>query len=157
MGHRSHASLSAADVRAIREKAGFDAIYPFLTGVCQFFEDLAGLREDGYVTTEWVRGTWGRTIQFWWIILEPSVRQGRIVEDDPMGNRAFEALNGLMRELDVKERHQAWEPSPEFIDRRLDAMIAQITALLRMEQEAKSGLIPSPPTPAAEPVLGEGT
>lgn len=89
----------------------------------------------------------------WWIILAPSIRQGRVIEDDPVANRAFEALNDLMREMDVKERHQAWEPSPEFIERRLDAMIAQITALLRMEQEAKSGSVPArlPVTPEPSP------
>ena len=142
-------------VLAVRQKAGFDAIYPFL-GITTFFEDLEALREERHVTTEWVWGNWGRTIQFWWQILAPSIEQGRIVEDQPTGNQAFEALNRLMRETDVKEGEKPWQPSAEFIDRRLDAMIAQITALLRMEQEAKSGSVPTglAVTPEPSPAAG---
>ena len=146
-----HSRLQVA--LAIRPQAEFDAIYPFLTGITQFFNDLEALREDGRITADWVRDNWGRTINFWWHILAPTIEQGRI-SHQPTGNTAFEALNRLMREMDIKEGDKPFEPSVEFINHRLDAMIAQMTAHLRMEQEAASGLLPTVPAVAAQPFFG---
>ena len=128
---------------SLRGAAGFDQLYPFLTPVCTFFEDMAGLQKKGHIDTRYVWETWGRTIQFWWAILAPTIEQGRVVEDQPKGNSGFEALNPLMRDLDRRHGEQLFVPDPEFINRRLDAMIVQIKASLRMEQDARAGVIPT--------------
>src|SRR5205823_5735227 len=127
----------------LRRGDGFDALYPFLGTFVQFFEDLAALREKGHVQTKYVWDSWGRTIQFWWALLAPTIEEGRLVEDQPEGNRGFEILNQVMREMDVKAGQKPLVPDPAFISRRLDAMITQITVQLRMEQDAKAGTIPT--------------
>lgn len=135
----------------IRQGEGFDALYPFLTPVCTFFEDLADLQKKGHIDTRYVWESWGRTIQFWWAILAPTIEQGRIVEDQPKGNSGFEDLNRLMRAMDSDHGERLFVPDAEFINRRLDAMIQQATASLRMEQDAKTGIIPTASTVAHKP------
>ena len=130
----------------LRKGEGFEAVYPVLTAVCQFFEDLAVLQQKGHIDTEYVWVSWGRTIQFYWAVLEPHVVQGRIVEDDPHGNSGFESLNRLMRAMDRKHGQPPFTPGTEFINRRLDAMITRMTALARMDLDARAGVIPTAPT-----------
>jgi hypothetical protein len=127
----------------VRHGEGFEAVYPVLTAVCQFFEDLAVLQEKGHIDSQYVWVSWGRTIQFYWTVLKPHIEQGRVVEDDPQGKSGFEALNGLMRQMDMKHGQQPFVPSAEFINRRLDAMITRMTVLARMELDARSGVIPT--------------
>jgi hypothetical protein len=127
----------------IRQGSGFEAIYPVLTSVCQFFEDMAGLRERGHIDTYYVWESWGRTIQFWWTILKPSIEQGRIVEGQPNGNAPFENLSRLMREMDAKQGEPPFEPNREFVNRRIDAMISQAIALQRIEQSPLAGVSPA--------------
>ena len=77
-----------------------------------------------------------------------------MVEEQPEAYRPFEELNQLMREMDVKAGGKPWVLDSEFKNRRLDAMITQITVELRMERDAKTGAIPasvatSVPAPSA--------
>ena len=133
----------------LRRGDGFDAIYPVLTPLCTFFEDMASLQEAGHVESRFVWESWGRTIQFWWTILRPSIEQGRIAEDQPEGNRGFENLSALMRKMDADNGIRPFTPDPEFITRRLDAMIAQATFLLRIERDPPSETAPKAPKPPA--------
>ena len=57
----------------LRRGDGFDALFPYLTTFVRFFDDLAALREKGHVQTEYIHEAWGRTIQFWWALLAPTV------------------------------------------------------------------------------------
>jgi len=127
----------------LRNGDGFDELYPFLTEFVTFFGDMADLREKGHIPTQYVYENWGRTIEFWWGLLRPTIEQGRLVEDQPEGNRPFEELNALMRNLEIKDGNRPLDLNPEFVNRRLDAMIVQMTTQLRAEQEAKAGVIPT--------------
>ena len=102
---RGSEEISALDgvSLTIRRGGGFEAIYPVLTAVCQFFDDLAGLQEKGHIDADSVWQSWGRTVQFWWAALEPSIIEGRVVENSPKGNARFERLNELMYVMDAKD------------------------------------------------------
>ena len=65
-----------------------------------------------------------------------------MVEDQPEGNGGFENLKRLMQEMDARNS-QPFVVTPEFVQRRLDAMIVQLTTLLRLEHEAQAGVIPT--------------
>jgi hypothetical protein len=134
----------------IRQGEGFDAIHPFLTPVCAFFEDLASLQEKGHIDNRYVWESWGRTIQFWWAILASSIEQGREAEDQPEGNEGFENLNRLMQEMDTKHGQRPFMPDRAFINRRLDGMIEQATASLQIERDARAGLIPTASAPTSK-------
>jgi hypothetical protein len=62
-----------------------------------------------------------------------------------------------MREMDLRAGEKAFLPDAEFINRRLDAMITQITAQLRMDRDAKVGTIRTLPTVASEPAAAPPT
>ncbi len=52
------------------------------------------------VHTKYLWESWGRTIQFFWAVLAPSIKEGRVVENQSEGNGGFEKLNVLMRGMD---------------------------------------------------------
>lgn len=116
---------------------------PTLTQVCDFFDDIALLQERGHLSRKDVWADWNRTVEFWWTMLAPAVRQRRQLY--PGDYEPFEQLNTLMRELDRKAgRVNTFDPATT--GRMLDGLIVGLSATLRLEQESRAGVIPTSPT-----------
>ena len=122
-----------------------DGVPPTMVPMADFFDDIAMLQEAGHLTRKEVWLDWNRTVEFWWTVLTPAIRQMRLLH--PGEYETFERLNALMRKLD-RVAGQANEFDPVTISRMLESFIAHLTAILRLDQESKAGVIPTAPEPS---------
>lgn len=121
---------------------------PTLTEVANFFEDLATLQNHGHLRLEDTWEEWGRAVQIWWALAKPMVLDGR--ERDSSLFTGWEQLNDRLGRLDRRSGRmlnldaaylEAWVPS----------QIAMLIARLRLDQEARDGVIPSWQPEVGEP------
>ena len=124
-----------------------DDVPPMTFAIADFFEDIAMLQDGGHLSRKDVWLDWNRTVEIWWTILAPAVQQRRLLYT-PSDFEGFERLNALMRKLD-RTAGQVNEFDPVTISRILDDLIVYVTASLRLDQEARAGIIPTAPERSA--------
>jgi len=112
-----------------------------------FFANLGELFEAGYLSVAEISNSWGRAIQIWGALLAPTVEHQRELEGVP-------DLYDLSRLVTALHEFEAKRGTPRLrldqpkLSELLDYAIETNTAMLRLEQEWKSGVIPTaPPAP----------
>lgn len=132
-------------LRALIELAeGNRRLTPALDHVGGWFDGLAEARYNGHIRPKYAVEQWGLVSQIYWAIVSPILPELRAA--DPglwktwerwlMEVRALEGKAGVVQDL-----------SPERIARWLPETIEYYIARLRIEQEMKSGVIPTWPIP----------
>lgn len=122
--------------------------------LADFIENLDDLHEEGYISLKEIAYSWGRSIQVYWALLAPVIRQQRLDDGDSGLYEGFEHLSTQLRQRDVKIRTQPLNLDPSTFPDLLDELIRRNTEKLRQEQGWKSGVIPTAPaivTQAAVP------
>lgn len=114
------------------------ALYP----VANFLEDIATLQDHGNLRLVFTWEEWGRALQFWWALCVPIIREIR--KGDPGLWKQWEKLAVVMGDLDRKAGTAVTYDAARLaqdVPRSIDRIIEQ----LRLEQEARAGLIPAWP------------
>jgi hypothetical protein len=122
---------------------------PAIEKVGGWFDGTAGLIEHGYIPARMVWQQWGEVGQTFWAVFRPALEERRKIEPglwkdwehwlDDVVDRDRKA--GTVRDL-----------SPSYLARWIPETIAYYIASLRLEEEAKHGVIPTWPVP--EPSSG---
>lgn len=118
---------------------------PTLTEIGNFFEDLATLQNHGHLRLEDTWEEWGRSVQIWWALARPMVLEDRA--RDPALFTGWERLNSRLGALDRRFR-RALDLNAENLATWVEDQITKLIARLRLDEEMRSGVIPSwPPEP----------
>lgn len=118
--------------------------------LCGFFEDLADLQEQRYVSLAEVLSTWGQSVVAYWTVLQPVIQQERAKAGD-----AYPAFERLAQQVVQVARRRGLDyglPETE-IAAFLDGQIGRNTARLRILRDVSAGIIPTEPAapPAPDP------
>jgi hypothetical protein len=114
-----------------------------------FFVDLGNLHEEGYISLNEITDSWGRPIQIWGALLAPVVQRQRVIEGIP-DMWDFHKLMAGVRELEAKRGIPLLQLDQSTLPELLDFVIEHHTANQRLEQEWKSGVIPTAPATVAQ-------
>ena len=116
--------------------------------VMEFFTDVAGLLEEGYISFKEVEDNWGLSIQVWAALLREPIREEREHDRDPLILSDIEPLVARLRARLVARGGQPPEIDAASTPEYLDVLIARNTASLELMRDLESGVIPRPPVPA---------
>ena len=122
---------------------------PALFDIGQFFDRIALLQRHGDVALRTVWEEWGYAIQLWWLRCAAAVAEER-GQSGPGFWEDWEKLAHVMAELD-RRRGRRPIGDDDVRGHVLSVSISDLIERLRLEQEAKSGVIPTwPPAPVPE-------
>ena len=138
----AYARLALALDLKYEERSGhtFEKARPLL----DFFANLDDLHEAGYLSVAEIWNSWGRAIQVWTALLASTVEHQRELENAPElydGSRLLSAV----RAFGAKRGTPPVSLDAATLSEYLDYAIESNAAMLRFEQEWKSGEIPTPP------------
>lgn len=145
----SHARLVAAIWRKHSDGRDPDpATQMAIVWVGNFFENLADLYGQRYISWAEVEDTWGASLVRWWIVLRDP-----ILELSEGGAREYPGFQGLAeRALEKgRKRGEKWAVADQDLPRLLDFHIAINAARLRMLRDIELGVIPEEPAPRTPP------
>jgi hypothetical protein len=136
-----------ARLAALMAVAAGEARFPEIVGlVGNFFAEMAALRTHRHLrpTDSWE--IWSGQVQFWWALVRRWLPEIRARNPGIYGE--FEALAATMAELDDKQG------VPNFIvddvGPRIDREIRRLLERVRLERDAREGVVPTwPPVDAA--------
>jgi hypothetical protein len=113
-----------------------------------FFANMAALRAHQHLrpTDSWEM--WSAQVQFWWALQVPWIHTYRARNPGAYGE--FEELAATMADLDRKEAVPNFEIDD--LGSRMDREIRRLIERLRLERDARQGLVPTWPIP--EPMPG---
>lgn len=117
---------------------------PAIEKVGGFFDGTAGAIENGYVPARMAWQEWGEAGQTYWALFRPVLEERRKTE--PLLWKQWE---GWIAHLDDRDRKAGTvrDLSPSYLARWIDEAIAYYIGSLRLEEEAKRGVIPTWPVP----------
>ena len=116
-----------------------------MTGtLLNFFVDLENLRDEGYITLKEIALNWGRPLQVWSALLAPVVERQREIQGLP-DLFDMHKLIGELRHWEAKHGMPLMPLDQSELAGKLDFVIQQHTAHMRLDQAWKSGVIPTPP------------
>lgn len=139
--HRLATLIHAAETRPGWPPALFD--------IGQFFERIALLERHGDVALRTVWEEWGYAIQVWWLRYAAAIAEER-GRSGPGFWEDWEKLAHVMAEVDRRRRRRPIGDE-DVRGHVLSVSISDLIERLRLEQEAKSGVIPTwPPAPVPE-------
>jgi len=125
---------------------------PALAIVGNFFANMAALRQHRHVRPSDSWETWSGQVQFWWALQVPWLSETRARNPGIYGE--FEELAATMAALDRRNR----VPNFDIVDLepRIQREIGRLIERLRLERDAKRGVVPTwPPAPKPSAVDGE--
>lgn len=109
-----------------------------------FFVDLGNLHEEGHISVKEIGANWGRPILVWTALLTPVVERLRASQGVPDLYDSRKLLVEL-REQEAKRGIPPLQLDQPKLAELLDFIIENHTATLRLNQEWKSGVIPTAP------------
>lgn len=100
-----------------------------------FFENLAGLHAQRFISLSEIETTWGRPIRVFWVLLKPAILEQRQLYRGDQVWEGFESLNNLLVEMRERVRGE-----PEVLDDAalafwIDHAIDVYSSMLRDEWE----------------------
>jgi len=117
---------------------------PAIEKVGTFFDGTAGAIENGYVPARMAWQQWGQASQTFWAAFRPVLEERR--KTDPGLWKAWERWVADMDDRDRKAG-TVREISPSYLAHWIPDTIAYYIGSLRLEEEAKRGVIPTWPVP----------
>ena len=137
----------AAMIHVVEGRPGWP---PPLFDIGLFFERLALLESHGDVALRSIWEEWSFPVQAWWMGNAAAIAEERR-KSSPRLYAKWEHLVQVMADLDRREGSPPVDVGPGGL-RLWSLSISDLVERLRLEQEAKSGIIPtwSPPPPAEE-------
>lgn len=114
---------------------------PALAAVGSFFERMAQLEQHGDIRLEDLWESWSSAVQLWWLRDEASIREDRT----KIGPMLWGGWERLARDMSHLDRRRGVVPDDAARGYALSVMIADLIERLRLEQEAKAGVIPTWP------------
>ena len=127
-----------------------DHTFAMARPLLNFFVDLNNLHDEGYITLKEIAVNWGRPVQVWSALLAPVVERQREIE----GRSDVYDLHELVEELrhwDANHRVPLVSLDRSELAGKLDFVIQQHTARMRLDQAWKSGVIPTAPPSVVVP------
>jgi hypothetical protein len=113
--------------------------------VDHFFRKLELLHRQGYLESELLWTNFGEDVVRYWTVMADLIDKTRTDYESPGEFAEFEQLMRLMRKIMASRGFPPFETDPASIAGRLDWIIENEMIALRIEQELKSGVIPTPP------------
>jgi hypothetical protein len=136
----SYARLTTAQsLKTAKPAAGME---PAMIEIADFWEDIAGLLEDGHVRLTDLQG-WSGSCQLWWASLKPAVEAERVVLQTAVYD-SWQRLEGLLRAHDLN----LGEPirlDVTTVPKFLDSSIRINTGRLQISQDLAAGRMPALP------------
>jgi len=114
---------------------------PTLTTVGNFFAQVAALVTHRHVRPSDSWEIWSKQVQTWWALIGPWLADIRAGNAGIYGE--FEALAATMAELDRKNHVPNFRPDDLVAD--TEYMIVRLIERLRLERDAKQGVVPKWP------------
>jgi hypothetical protein len=120
--------------------------------VANFFDDLAIQQGLGRLSAHLVWEFFGREVQFWWLLLRPSLVMNRETTGEPGSWTRVDALFARVRETQRVSGVHKWDPeirsvAAATIDRKILVYRTQLAHL----RDARTGVVPPPPRLAKAP------
>lgn len=122
--------------------------------LADFFADVGDLYERKFLTSDELGAQWGRTFEFYWVLLEPAIKRQRVLEKFP-GFYALEELLPPIRANQVKHGAPPLVADEPAMTEYVDRIIATTTQTLRQDRDRLSGVIPGPPNGPDGAIVGE--
>jgi len=107
-------------------------------GVGNFFDRFGYLVARGHVRSIDVWQDWRPTVAFWWQLLQPYIAGRRTALGAAFNYQSFESLEREMQRLDQRQLGRPYRDPTTPAE-----MIESYTAVLRREEDARRGVIPS--------------
>lgn len=113
---------------------------PAIDKVGGFFDGTAGAIDNGYVPARMAAQEWGEAGQTYWAVFRPVLEERRKTEPG-----LWKAWESWIADLDARDRKAGTvrDLSPSYLARWIDETIPYYIGLLRLEEEAKRGVIPT--------------
>jgi len=142
-----------AALTQIRESNVVLDLTPDMARVANFFDDLAIQQGLGRLSAHLVWEFFGREVQFWWLLLQPSLVLNRETTGEPGSWTRVDALFQRVRETQRVSGVHKWDPeirgvAAATIDRKVLVYRTQLAHL----RDARTGVVPPPPHVAQAPL-----
>lgn len=115
--------------------------------IADFFVNLWDLYDAKYLSLDEIGANWGRQLQIYAFMLEPVIRERRVIEGVP-NLYELEPLVAFVRAWEAKRGMPPLVLDPSTQRAFLDHTIQLLTQMLQQEQDRQSGVIPRPPEPS---------
>jgi hypothetical protein len=117
-----------------------------LASLCDFFENLSDLEEEGYLTWKEVENSWGQALAVYWTLLSPAILERR-----GQGTTVYPGFERLAQKAKASaaKRGDDWSFDPADIPDVLEGMIGRGQARLRILRDVAEHVIPVDTAPEA--------
>jgi hypothetical protein len=125
--------------------------------IADFFELVGNLRDQHYLGDAEIERSYGASIEIWWQLLAPGIRELRLTERDPGLWDGLEDLATMIGRFQARRGvNRVWNELPR--EALLASVIERSAHRLRLMHDAETGVIPdtTPPAARAEGVVVAG-
>ena len=111
-----------------------------LASLCDFFENLSDLEEEGYITWKEVENSWGQALAVYWTLLAPAILERR-----GNGTTVYPGFERLAQraKASAAKRGDDWSFDEAEIPDVLEGMIGRGQARLRILRDVAGHVIPA--------------